>query len=142
MRKQLRAKKKTKYNSNLCFWLHQVLLPCVGFLQWQCTGFSQWWLLLLWSTGSRCTGFSSCSAWAPQLVVYGLSCSVAWGIFPNQDQTHAFCVGRQILIHCTTREVLNASFELQLCSLQRTQGEKIVIKEIFTEPTKRAKFIH
>ena len=23
-------------------------------------GFSLWWLLLLWSTGSRCTGFSSC----------------------------------------------------------------------------------
>ena len=28
------------------------------------TGFSLWWLLLLWSTGSRCVGFSSCGMWA------------------------------------------------------------------------------
>ena len=28
----------------------------------QCMGFSLWWLLLLWSTGSRCSGFRSC-AW-------------------------------------------------------------------------------
>ena len=26
-------------------------------------GFSLSWLLLLWSTGSRCTGFSSCGMW-------------------------------------------------------------------------------
>ena len=26
----------------------------------QCMGFSLWWLLLLQSMGSRCTGFSSC----------------------------------------------------------------------------------
>ena len=30
----------------------------------QCTGFSLWWLLLLWSTGSRHMGFSSRSTWA------------------------------------------------------------------------------
>ena len=29
-----------------------------------CAGFSLWWLLLLQSTGSRHTGFSSCSVWA------------------------------------------------------------------------------
>ena len=29
----------------------------------QCMGFSLQWLLL-WSTGSRCTGFSSCGPWA------------------------------------------------------------------------------
>ena len=33
-------------------------------------GFSYQWLLLLWSTGSRHTGFSSCG--------YGLSCSSMW----------------------------------------------------------------
>ena len=30
----------------------------------QCVGSSLQCLLLLWSTGSRCTGFSSCSTWA------------------------------------------------------------------------------
>ena len=30
----------------------------------QCINFLLPWLLLLWSMGSRCTGFSSCSAWA------------------------------------------------------------------------------
>ena len=28
------------------------------------TGFSLWWLLLLWGTCSRCMGFSSCDIWA------------------------------------------------------------------------------
>ena len=30
----------------------------------QCAGFSWQWLLLLWSTGSRRVGFSSCGTWA------------------------------------------------------------------------------
>ena len=30
----------------------------------QCVGFSSWWLLLSWSTGSKHVGFSSCSLWA------------------------------------------------------------------------------
>ena len=29
-----------------------------------CTGFSLWWLLMLWSTGCRHVGFSSCSTGA------------------------------------------------------------------------------
>ena len=29
-----------------------------------CAGFSLRWLLLLWSTGSRSAGFSSCGTWA------------------------------------------------------------------------------
>ena len=35
-----------------------------GYSSLQCTGFSLRWLLLLWSTGSRRTGFSSCGTWA------------------------------------------------------------------------------
>ena len=35
-----------------------------GLLFLWCMGFSLWWLLLLQSTGSRHTGFSSCRAWA------------------------------------------------------------------------------
>ena len=30
----------------------------------RCTRFSLWWLLLLWSTGSRVWGFRSCDTWA------------------------------------------------------------------------------
>ena len=32
-----------------------------GYSPLRCAGFSLRWLLLLWGTGSRCTGFSSCS---------------------------------------------------------------------------------
>ena len=35
-----------------------------GYCLSQCAGFSFWWLLLLWSMGSRRTGFSSCCTWA------------------------------------------------------------------------------
>ena len=37
------------------------IFGCVGSL-WPCAGFSLRWLLLLWSTGSRLMGFSSCGS--------------------------------------------------------------------------------
>ena len=53
------------------FWLHQVFVAVHGFSLvaasrgysslW-CAGFSLWWLLLLWSTGSRHAGLSSCGS--------------------------------------------------------------------------------
>ena len=46
-------------------------------------GFSLW-RLLLWSTGVRLMGFSSCSIWA-LVVTHGLRCFTACGIFPDQD---------------------------------------------------------
>ena len=46
---------------------------------------------------------------APVVVAHRFSCSVACGIFPK-DQTRVTCIGTQILIHCTTREVLNFDF--------------------------------
>jgi len=48
----------------------------------QCSGFSLWWLLL-WRTGSRCPGFSSCGLWAKEC---GLSSCGTWacGIFLDQ----------------------------------------------------------
>ena len=62
-----------------------------GYSSLQCTGFSLQWLFffLLWSTGSRCTGFSSCGSRAPKsassvVVAHGLSCSTACGILPDQ----------------------------------------------------------
>ena len=67
-----------------------------GYSSLQCVGFSLWWPLLLWSTGSRHTSFSSCNtqaqqlwltgsrAQAWQLWLTGLSCSVVCGIFLDQ----------------------------------------------------------
>ena len=45
---------------------HRLLLGAVsrGSSLSQRTGFSLWWLLLLWSTGSGCTSFHGCSVWA------------------------------------------------------------------------------
>ena len=43
-----------------------------GYSSLWCTGFLLWWLLLLQSTGSRPTGFSSCSTRAQQLWHTGL----------------------------------------------------------------------
>ena len=43
--------------------------------------------------------------------VPGLRCPVAHGIFPRtRDQTHVPRVGRQVLTHCATREVLPFHF--------------------------------
>ena len=47
------------------------------------------WLLLLWNTGSRCVGFDGCGSGTPELkgsvvVVRGLTCLKACGIFPDQ----------------------------------------------------------
>ena len=55
-----------------------------GYSSLRCVGFSSRWLLLLWSMGSRCTGFSSCGLWTSPVVAHGLSCSTACGIFPDQ----------------------------------------------------------
>ena len=50
-----------------------------------------WYLLLLWSTGSRPAGFSTCDSQALEattgsaVVVHGVSCSVAGGIFPDLE---------------------------------------------------------
>ena len=55
------------------FWLRWVFVAAHGtslvaasggYSSLWCTGFSLRWLLLLWSTGSRPVGFSSCGMWA------------------------------------------------------------------------------
>ena len=75
------------------FWLHWVFVAVCGlslvvasggYFSSQCAGFSLWWLLLLWSPGSRRVGFSSCSTQGLVVVAHGLCCSVACGIFPDQ----------------------------------------------------------
>ena len=53
------------------FWLCWVFVAACGlslvvasggYSSLRCAGFSLWWLLLLWSTGCRCTGFSCCGS--------------------------------------------------------------------------------
>ena len=60
-------------NKFIYFWLRWVFVAARGlslvaasggYSSLWCTGFSLRWLLLLWSTGSRCVGFSSCGLWA------------------------------------------------------------------------------
>ena len=43
-----------------CTWAFS---SCEGYSSLRCAGFLLWWLLL-WSTGSRRAGFSSCGSWA------------------------------------------------------------------------------
>ena len=66
------------------FWLHWVFVAARGlslvaasggYSSLWCTGFSLRWLLLLWSTGSRRLGFSSCGSWA---LDHRLSSCGAW----------------------------------------------------------------
>ena len=90
-------------------------------------GFSLQWLLLLQSTGSRHTGFSSCGTQAQQLWLAGCRAqaqqlwrmgSVApWHV--GSSRTRAWtcipCIGRWILNHCITREALPLLYSLS-CS--------------------------
>ena len=108
-------------------WLHWVFVAAHGlslavesrgYSSLRCAGFSLQWLLLLWSTGSRRAGFSNCGSWASVVVVrglwstgsvvvvHGLSCSAACGIFQDQGSNPCPRIGRKILNHCTTRETL------------------------------------
>ena len=58
-------------NLFIYFWLRWVFVAARGlslfvasrgYSSLWCVGFSLWWLLLLWSTGSRHAGFSSCDS--------------------------------------------------------------------------------
>ena len=63
-------------------------------------GFSRCGLRAL---GRAC--FSSCSSWAQQCCIGLVSPWLVWSS-RTRDQTRVSCIGRQILIHWTTREVL------------------------------------
>ena len=77
-----------------------------GYSLLQCTGFSLRWLLLWQSTSSRLMGFSSWSTWAEKWLT-GLAAPRHVESSQTRDRTHVPCTGRQILTHCTTREVLH-----------------------------------
>ena len=86
------------------FWLHWVFVagcgPSIVAASWvlQSDDFSSWWLLLLGSTGSQCSG--------SVVVVHGLCGLAACGIFLDQGLNSCPLDGRQILNHWTTRDVL------------------------------------
>ena len=118
--------RKTLFFFLIYFWLCWVFIAACGFSlvaasggysSLQCVGFSLQLLLLLWSTGSRHAGFSSCGMWAQQLQFAGSRAQAQqlWrmglvapqhvGSFRTRAQTHVPCIGRWILNHCATREV-------------------------------------
>ena len=82
-----------------------------GYSSLQCTGFSLRRSLLLWMEHGlqqlQHVGFSS---WGQALEQSLRSCGLAasWHMESSQtrDQTHAPCIGRQILTHYATREIL------------------------------------
>ena len=76
----------------------------------RCLGFSLRWLLLLQSTGSRRTGFSSFVTQAQESWRTGLAAPWHVGSSWTRARTHVPCIGRQILNHCTTREVPMLSY--------------------------------
>ena len=62
-------------------WMHWVFVATCrlslvavsgGYSSLQCAGFSLWWLLFLWSMGSRQAGFSSCGIAGSVVVAHGL----------------------------------------------------------------------
>ena len=62
------------------------------------------------SRASHCGGFScwgtrALETRASVVVVHGLSCSAACGIFPDQGSNCVPCIGRQIRNHCATKAV-------------------------------------
>ena len=91
------------------------LVMASGVYSWlRCAGFSLRWLLLLRSTGSRHVGFSSCGTWVQQLWHTGLVAPRHVGSSQTRAQTCVPCTGRQILNHCSTREV--PEFFICICS--------------------------
>ena len=128
------------------FWLHWVFvavhrLPLAaesgGYSSLWCVGFSLQWLLLLWSSGFRHVGFSSCVTWAQQLWLMGsrVQAQQLWhtglvapwqvGSSQTRAQTRVPCIGKQILNHCAPREAL--LFCLQLKMLFKVRVSAILV---------------
>ena len=91
--------------------------------------FSLWWLLSLWSMGSRHLGFSSCGTQTQQLWLAGSrpQAQQLWhmglvalrhvGSSQTRARTRVPCIGRRIPNHCATREVLRASIIFTIANL-------------------------
>ena len=101
------------------FWLRWVFVAARrlslvaasgGYSLLWCVGFSLWWLLLLRSTGSRSTGFSSCGSWALErrLSSCGARAQLLCGMWdppgPGLEPVPPG-TGRRILNRSATREI-------------------------------------
>ena len=97
------------------FWLQWVFIAARGlslvevsrgYALLQCLGFSFQYFLQLWTTGFRHGGFSSCGSRA--LGCRCMDLAALWHVKSSwtRDRTCVPCIGGHILIHCTTREVL------------------------------------
>ena len=118
---------KSEHTSKIFFHFIIFLLHWVFTAEWtfssygskdysslQCTDFSLWCHLLLWSTGSGYSGFSSCLTQVQQLQH---ACWVAPWLMESswtRDWTCVPCIGRRTLNHCTAREVHKLTFH-SLC---------------------------
>ena len=130
------------------FWLCWVFVALCGLSlvgahrgcsSFWCEGFSLQWFLLLWSTGSRCAGFSSCDIQAQQVAARGpqnMQASVIaacrlqslgsivvhslcgiWNL-PNQESdSYPLHHCRQNLTHCAPRQVLSSFLGPHLITL-------------------------
>ena len=70
----------------LCYrslWL-SLILTNRGYSSLRGTGLSLWWFLMLWSTGSRACRLQYLKHAGSGVVVHGLSCPMACGIFLDQ----------------------------------------------------------
>ena len=115
----------------LCFWLRWVFIAAHGlslvaasggYSSLWCAGFLLLWPLLLRSTGSRCTGLSSCGtraqllwlagsrAQAQQLWCMGLAAPWHVGSSQTRARIHVPRISRRIPNHCATREVQDWPF--------------------------------
>ena len=91
------------------FWLCWVFVAGLAFL------YCGEWELLSSSRG----GFSCRGAQALGLAYPGLAAPQHVESFQTRDQTHVPCIGRQILIHCTTKEVLLNSLKYLIIKLYK-----------------------
>ena len=62
-------------------------------------------LLWLWSTGSEAGKLLLLGHMGSAVVVHGLSCPAARGIFPDPGSNSCALLGRRFLYHWTTRQV-------------------------------------
>ena len=128
-----------------CFMGFSLVAESGGYQLWY-LGFSVRWLLL-WSTGSRRTGFSTCGTWAQlwlpssrvqakQLWHTGLVAQLHVGSSRTGDWIPFSCTGRQILYHWATREALSCVLHFSLvkghykvCVIkQRHWGTSLVVQ--------------
>ena len=94
------------------FWLHWVFVAVHGLsLAGETRGCSSLQCrLLLQSTGSRPSDFSTCNLWAQKLWHTGLVAPQHVGSPWTRDRTHVPCIGRRVLICWNSQHVFNKHF--------------------------------